>query len=98
MYTKINASRSYVYSVARACDRGRVSRRVSNGKKNFFPVLGPLTRMDNGGALLSRTVLERSFTRPRERSRLLLKACNALEATGISTVSLISNSTKARLT
>lgn len=36
MYTKLNASRSYVYSVARACDRGRVSRRVSNGKKNFL--------------------------------------------------------------
>jgi len=54
--------------------------------------------MDDGGALLSRTVLERSFIRQRERSRLLLKACNALEATGISTVSLVSNPTKARLT
>lgn len=30
MYTKLNASRSYVYSVARACDRGQISRRVSN--------------------------------------------------------------------
>jgi isovaleryl-CoA dehydrogenase len=29
MYTKLNASRSYVYAVARACDSGRVSRRVS---------------------------------------------------------------------
>lgn len=28
MYTKLNASRSYVYSVARACDRGTISRRV----------------------------------------------------------------------
>lgn len=28
MYTKLNASRSYVYSVARACDRGKISRRV----------------------------------------------------------------------
>lgn len=28
MYTKINASRSYVYAVARACDRGHISRRV----------------------------------------------------------------------
>jgi len=64
-------------------------------EKNFFPVLGSLTRMDNGGALLSRTVLERSFIRLRERSRLLLKACNALEAMGISTVSLVSNPTKA---
>lgn len=29
MYTKLNASRSYVYAVARACDKGKVSRRVS---------------------------------------------------------------------
>jgi isovaleryl-CoA dehydrogenase len=28
MYTKLNASRSYVYAVARACDRGQISRRV----------------------------------------------------------------------
>ena len=28
MYTKLNASRSYVYAVARACDAGKVSRRV----------------------------------------------------------------------
>ena len=30
MYTKLNASRSYVYAVARACDKGRISRRVSS--------------------------------------------------------------------
>jgi isovaleryl-CoA dehydrogenase len=29
MYTKLNASRSYVYAVARACDKGKISRRVS---------------------------------------------------------------------
>ena len=29
MYTKLNASRSYVYAVGRACDKGEVSRRVS---------------------------------------------------------------------
>ena len=29
MYTKLNASRSYVYAVAKACDQGKVSRRVS---------------------------------------------------------------------
>ena len=29
MYTKLNASRSYVYAVARACDQGRISRKVS---------------------------------------------------------------------
>lgn len=98
MYTKLNASRSYVYSVARACDRGRVSRRVSNGKKfslNFIPVLGSLTRMGDGGALRSRIVLERFFIRLREQLRLLLKACNALEAMVISTVSLVDNWIKA---
>ncbi|KAG9318639.1 acyl-CoA dehydrogenase/oxidase [Chiua virens] len=31
MYTKINASRSYVYAVAKACDRGHVSRRDCAG-------------------------------------------------------------------
>ncbi|KAF9052809.1 acyl-CoA dehydrogenase/oxidase [Panaeolus papilionaceus] len=31
MYTKLNASRSYVYAVARACDRGKVSRRDCAG-------------------------------------------------------------------
>ncbi len=29
MYTKLNASRAYVYAVAKACDAGRVSRSVS---------------------------------------------------------------------
>ncbi|KAF9227733.1 acyl-CoA dehydrogenase NM domain-like protein [Gyrodon lividus] len=31
MYTKINASRSYVYAVARACDHGHISRRDCAG-------------------------------------------------------------------
>ncbi|KDQ10587.1 hypothetical protein BOTBODRAFT_36104 [Botryobasidium botryosum FD-172 SS1] len=31
MYTKLNASRSYVYAVARACDQGNVSRRDCAG-------------------------------------------------------------------
>ncbi|KAJ3519938.1 hypothetical protein NM688_g9229 [Phlebia brevispora] len=31
MYTKLNASRSYVYAVARACDAGKVSRRDCAG-------------------------------------------------------------------
>lgn len=29
MYTKLSASRAYVYAVARACDQGHISRRVS---------------------------------------------------------------------
>lgn len=28
MYTKLNASRAYVYAVARACDRGEASNKV----------------------------------------------------------------------
>lgn len=28
MYTSLNASRSYVYAVARACDQGKISRKV----------------------------------------------------------------------
>ncbi|CAA7271605.1 unnamed protein product [Cyclocybe aegerita] len=31
MYTKLNASRSYVYAVARACDRGKISRKDCAG-------------------------------------------------------------------
>ncbi|KAG2362475.1 acyl-CoA dehydrogenase/oxidase C-terminal [Suillus spraguei] len=31
MYTSINASRAYVYAVARACDRGQISRRDCAG-------------------------------------------------------------------
>lgn len=34
MYTKLSASRSYVYAVGRACDRGEVSRRVSNEQRS----------------------------------------------------------------
>jgi isovaleryl-CoA dehydrogenase len=30
MYTKLSASRAYVYAVARACDAGNVSRQVSS--------------------------------------------------------------------
>lgn len=66
-----------------------------NFSLNFIPVLGSLTRMGDGGALRSRTVLERFFIRLREQLRLLLKACNALEAMVISTVSLVYNWIKA---
>jgi alkylation response protein AidB-like acyl-CoA dehydrogenase len=31
MYTKLSASRAYVYAVARACDQGNVSRQVRGG-------------------------------------------------------------------
>jgi isovaleryl-CoA dehydrogenase len=30
MYVQLNSARSYVYAVARACDKGEVSRRVSS--------------------------------------------------------------------
>ena len=36
MYTKLNASRSYVYAVARACDQNQISRRVSTIICNIF--------------------------------------------------------------
>ena len=31
MYTRLNASRAYVYAVARACDRGQISRKDCAG-------------------------------------------------------------------
>lgn len=43
MYTKINSSRSYVYAVARACDRDHISRRVRVSCSRFLcrtPTLG----------------------------------------------------------
>lgn len=57
MYTSINASRAYVYAVARACDRGQISRRVSK------------TRDANAGGSLfytARTALVLSSTLPRK--------------------------------
>lgn len=36
MYTKLNASRSYVYAVARACDQGEISRKVSACRFDSF--------------------------------------------------------------
>lgn len=36
MYTKLNASRAYVYAVARACDRGEISRRASAKRMSGF--------------------------------------------------------------
>lgn len=87
MYTKLNASRSYVYSVARACDRGRISRRVSNAGEFYAPLFGSyldsmVVLTVNGG----RTALVLSFTRRRKPLRLLWRACNALGETAISTV------------
>jgi isovaleryl-CoA dehydrogenase len=39
MYTKLNASRSYVYAVARACDQGLISRKVRTSPEHIRPVL-----------------------------------------------------------
>ena len=57
MYTKLNASRSYVYSVARACDRGRISRRVSPASCSYnFGLSHPSVRhQDCAGAILYST-------------------------------------------
>lgn len=49
MYTKLSASRAYVYAVARACDGGNVSRQVCLGivrKRN------PADEQDCAGAIL----------------------------------------------
>jgi hypothetical protein len=39
MYTKLNASRSYVYAVARACDQGRISRKVRTALEHMRLIL-----------------------------------------------------------
>ena len=53
MYTKLNASRSYVYAVARACDRGQISRRVRI--KPLAPILSLMIAKDCAGAILYST-------------------------------------------
>ena len=60
MYTKLNASRAYVYAVGRACDRGQISRRVSNWDrttKECLPTHAPLPLwwQDCAGAILYST-------------------------------------------
>lgn len=54
MYTKINASRSYVYAVARACDQGHVSRRVCRVSFQYLLVSYVLHK-DCAGAILYST-------------------------------------------
>jgi isovaleryl-CoA dehydrogenase len=52
MYTKLSASRAYVYAVARACDAGNVSRQVS-GKSLIYPHAGTdSVAQDCAGAIL----------------------------------------------
>jgi isovaleryl-CoA dehydrogenase len=51
MYTKLSASRAYVYAVARACDQGDVSRQAR--RKHLFWYESELIRMqDCAGAIL----------------------------------------------
>jgi len=38
MYTKLMATRAYVYTVAKACDQGKVSRKVSSGIQTISPL------------------------------------------------------------
>src|ERR1700761_811186 len=55
MYTKLNSSRSYVYAVARACDRGQISRRESNTTSwSIYPNTHPHLK-DCAGAILYST-------------------------------------------
>ena len=37
MYTKLMATRAYVYTVAKACDQGKVSSKVSSGIQTISP-------------------------------------------------------------
>ena len=55
MYTKINASRSYVYAVARACDKGHISRRV----RSLVPVSCVVCLHLNSGLCRCHTVQHR---------------------------------------
>lgn len=69
MYTNLNASRSYVYAVARACDQGKISRRVT-----CFPFyLFRLTSFRIAQGLFC--------TLPKRLSMSRLRACKALEET-----------------
>lgn len=54
MYTKINASRSYVYAVARACDQGHISRRVCCMSFRY-PLMSHVYHKDCAGAILYST-------------------------------------------
>ena len=38
MYTKLMATRAYVYTVAKACDQGKVSRKVSSSIQTISPL------------------------------------------------------------
>ena len=55
MYTKLNASRSYVYAVARACDRGQISRRVNATSTLSIVVPYIVCSKDCAGAILYST-------------------------------------------
>jgi len=70
MYVKLNSTRSYVYAVARGCDRGRISRRVRLG---LFIIVTQLTWK----FFTSRIALAQSSIRLRKLSRSQWKRCNA---------------------
>ena len=55
MYTKLNASRSYVYAVARACDRGKISRKVCLSCEIYVKPLTCYFDQDCAGAILYST-------------------------------------------
>src|SRR5258707_661280 len=81
MYVKLNSSRSYVYAVAKGCDRGRISRRVR--LKPFLAVTWFTRRFS-----VYRTVPVQFFTQLRRLSRSHWKRCNAWVGMGISMVTL----------
>lgn len=73
MYTKLGASRTYVYAVGRACDNGKISRRV---RANLMAEIHNLTCSDRIAPVLF-------YTRRRKLLRLRWKACNAWGETDI---------------
>lgn len=80
MYVAMNASRSYVYAVARACDAGHVSRRVRPRR------LLTSKRSDMLTSFECRIARVRFCTRLRRRSKSLWRLSSVSEGMDISTV------------
>jgi isovaleryl-CoA dehydrogenase len=85
MYVQLNSARSYVYAVARACDKGEVSRRVST---TFLPS-SPIFISNSTDVANRRTVPALFYTLLKRPSTLRWKLCNALVETVISMVCFV---------
>ena len=74
MYTKLSASRAYVYAVARACDAGNVSRQVGRAFRAFFALLRV---QDCAGAILYSS--DRAVEVAMEAQQCLVSPCAAVQ-------------------